>query len=290
LFGSVPEQMLEWTRRHDPHALDAIAQGLQNLNPLHWPDALSPIIGAWSNKDTFTGRPIVPQGLTALPGAEQSTTYTGETARTIGGMLDFSPAKIEALVRGYFGGIGTYALQGSDAAVRGERSTRGLPPMTRPLTVGADRLATTPLARGFAVREPGMDAESISRTLADFDRAEGHRRAWRRMVEAGDPNAAHYLAQHRDEIASVASVQDAGKQGPLREIATAIRQAQQINAHAVRTQLPDSRVQDVRQALTAKARDAARIHTGLGPYSATHEGTMTSLLRTLGIGPNTSNP
>jgi hypothetical protein len=267
LFGSIPEQILEWTRQHDPHALTAMAQALENLNPLHWPDALAPLIATWANKDTFTGRPIVPEGATALPPAEQSTTYTGETARVIGRIINVSPAKIEALVRGYFGGLGTYGLQAGNVAVRAERALRGQPPLARPLATGGDRLAAMPLVRGFAVREPGMDAESVVRTLQDFDRAEAHRLAWRRMLERGDPNAARYLAQHRDEIASVATAEEAGQPGSLRQIAMALRQLQQASAHAPRTQLGNSRVQDVRAAMIAKARNAARLHTKLGPYS-----------------------
>jgi len=88
------------------------------------PQLVKPLLEQAANKIKFTGRPIVGLGLDRLTPEAQYDSNTSETARILGDVLPEwmgdaqSPKRIEALIRGYTGSLGLYALQGADALVR----------------------------------------------------------------------------------------------------------------------------------------------------------------------------
>lgn len=93
---------------------------LDATTPNMIPTAMVPILENWANKSTYTGGPIVPAWMQNVVPEERSTEYTSQTsrmlARTIGympgvkDMFDYSPAKIDNLIRGWGGGLGTFVL------------------------------------------------------------------------------------------------------------------------------------------------------------------------------------
>lgn len=228
LFGTVPERIAEYLDSNDSQSVDAMRDALARaFTPPHVPTAIVPLMENWANRSTFTDRPIVPRGRANLDPAEQVAERTGETARVAGAAVGYSPAKLENLARGYTGGLGRYALNASDLAVRTGRALAGMPPLRRPREVEADVLTTTPGIRGFATRPPGTDAESIERLYQSFAAAEQSRRTWRAMMAEGRADeAARYLEQHRAGIESVATEEETGGDpGPLR---TAYNQIQAL--------------------------------------------------------------
>lgn len=66
------------------------------------------------NRDIFRGRPIVPTELQGLPSEQQFNERTSETARRLGGILNWSPMKIDHVLRG---GVGRDILNGVDQAI-----------------------------------------------------------------------------------------------------------------------------------------------------------------------------
>jgi hypothetical protein len=233
LFGSTFERALQFIDHHDPRALDGLTSSLGNtLNPFHMPEVIRPAVEWWANKSFFRDRPIVPSGIEKLPAAEQSTRYTGEAARVIGRVTNTSPAKIENTVSTAAGGLGVYAMQGADAVVRAGRKLTGGAPLAGAEAHGGDVTTRIPVVRGFAVRQPGGDAESVARTIKDFHDAEGHRLAWQRKLATGDAEGARvYLAAHRPEILSVATREEnAGEPGRLRAVYDQIAQLQKQSA------------------------------------------------------------
>ena len=85
--------------------------------------------------ENFTGAPIIPFYLENVEPTEQYTYYTSETVRQAAQAMGISPIKMEHVLRGYTGTLGTYALGASDAMIRwstesderlfGEDPTRG---------------------------------------------------------------------------------------------------------------------------------------------------------------------
>lgn len=258
LFGTVPERMMAWIDEHDPKALDRLRHDLSTLNPVHLPEAIKPLVEWWANKSTFTDRQIVPEGLEALPAAEQATSRTGETARLVGGATNLSPAKIENTVRGYAGGLGQYGLDIGNQIVRSSRSLLDMPPLPRPPERSGDQLATKPLLRGFTIRNPELDAQSIQDALNAFERAESHRLAWRRKLKEGDQEGAtDYFDAHEHEIVSAAASTDGIRQPSGRKGQGALRVAHDLIIAAQRAS--KGAEQDKRQEMADQALNAARL-------------------------------
>jgi len=71
-----------------------------------------------ANYDTFTGRPIVPYFLANQDAIAQSRFGTNELARKLGEATGISPLKLDHLMNGYLGSLGTYTLDAVDAVLR----------------------------------------------------------------------------------------------------------------------------------------------------------------------------
>lgn len=220
VYGYLPEKIMGYVEGIDPDALDNLADALYDYGtPPLMPTAVRPIYENVRNRSLLTDRPIVPARVQGLEPSQQSTPYTGETARTLGELTNTSPAKIENLVSGYAGGLGRLATKNvSDPVIRVLREAKGQPPM-RPLVPEAEGIEAIPLARRFHIPVPGAGAESVGRIFEEFQHAEQKRRTWKRLLEEGRrEDASRYLAKHQDEILSVATEEDAGVRGPLREV------------------------------------------------------------------------
>ena len=72
----------------------------------------------WSNKNTFTGRPIVPEHKERLDPELQYGHHTSLSARELGRAINVMPANLDHLVRGFFGTMGVYSVMLSDQGVR----------------------------------------------------------------------------------------------------------------------------------------------------------------------------
>jgi GGDEF domain-containing protein/DNA repair protein RadC len=136
LFGTIPERFMQYTQDQDGEEfVDAMLWiALQAFSLDMTPQVFQPIMDLARNK-TFTGAPIIPFYLDNVEPSEQFTWYTSETAKQAGRAMGVSPMKLEHMIRGYFGTMGTYALAASDAMIRaatdeymseyGEHPTRG---------------------------------------------------------------------------------------------------------------------------------------------------------------------
>ncbi len=74
-----------------------------------------------SNYNSFTGRQVVPQYIMdTKSGGFQSEEYTNEFAKFAGEKLNWSPIKIEHVLRGYGGTIGGYLFDVIDVGLKSE--------------------------------------------------------------------------------------------------------------------------------------------------------------------------
>ena len=96
--------------------------GTLGINPI--PQALLPYIEAKTNYSIYRGREIVPRSLQDLDPKEQYTANTSALAKGISNAIDavgveMSPMKIQYMIQGYTGTLGTYGLMMIDTAARG---------------------------------------------------------------------------------------------------------------------------------------------------------------------------
>ncbi len=95
------------------------------------PQFIAPALDVARNKNSFTDAPILSLGMQYQMPESQYTPWTSETTKALAEAMPDgapewmrSPKRLEYLLRGYFGTLGSYALMGADALAR---EARGAP-------------------------------------------------------------------------------------------------------------------------------------------------------------------
>jgi len=123
IFKTVPERALDlaFGRSNLEQTTKSLARGIVStlkVDPLGF-QITKPLIEVANNKSTFTGNEIIPFYMKeGLDPQQQYTMQTTELARGLGSALNISPMKIDYVMKGYGGTLGTYLLTMSDMAVR----------------------------------------------------------------------------------------------------------------------------------------------------------------------------
>ena len=123
LFKVLPERALEYSFGTDTgkdlrESLLRNAMTTLSFNPI--PQAALPVVENVTNHSFFTGEPIVGRGVEGLAPQFQFGAGTSELAKKLGKELNYSPQKIDNLIRGYTGTMGTYAMMMIDAGLTQE--------------------------------------------------------------------------------------------------------------------------------------------------------------------------
>jgi len=119
----IPERVLDFTfgetdAKELEESITRQAVATFKIDPFGF-QIVKPLMEAIRNKNTFTGNDIVPSWMERqLLSQEQYTRGTSEVARLIGQGLNISPLKIDHVMRGYGGTIGTYIVQMTDMLMR----------------------------------------------------------------------------------------------------------------------------------------------------------------------------
>ena len=123
LFKVFPERIYQhvWGMDTGADLRQSIARNITStlvMNPI--PHVAMPIIENVANYSFFTGQPIVGKGMEDVYTPYQLNPSTSLLAQLVGKETNQSPLKIDNLIRGYTGTLGTYAVMLLDAAMRGE--------------------------------------------------------------------------------------------------------------------------------------------------------------------------
>lgn len=122
-LGTVVERMTELALAGDDYQAKDFADTLMHvlsdqlaMNPV--PQLFKPGMYAMFNKDDFRGTNLDSQGQMRLPEEDRYTARTSAGAVLAGRALNQSPQRIEYALRGYFGWLGTQALNVADLVAR----------------------------------------------------------------------------------------------------------------------------------------------------------------------------
>jgi len=123
MFKVIPERIMAYTMGDDTgqQVLDSIQRqitGTLAFNPI--PQAVLPLVEASANYSFFLQRDIVGMGKKDLAPEYQISEGTSQVAIQLGQTLGISPMKIDYILRGYTGAMGTYAITAMDSIIRGE--------------------------------------------------------------------------------------------------------------------------------------------------------------------------
>ncbi|MFM5261113.1 LPD38 domain-containing protein [Aeromonas caviae] len=124
LFGTIPERMVRAMGGKDTGAQlgKAIARAVGEtfaLNPT--PQIVKPLVESYFNYDAFRGIPIENAQDLAVQAEARYNEQTSLMMRELGETLGMSPKKLEHLLIGYTGTIGSYVMATADGLIRASR-------------------------------------------------------------------------------------------------------------------------------------------------------------------------
>ena len=129
LFKTVPERIMAYSFGDDVGRdfYQSVSRGLTSTFEITPPQVIRPIGEAIFNYNIFTGREIVPFYQKGLDPEYQKYESTSSLAVELGKALNISPTKIDHVIKGYTGTLGSYALD------IGSRVVDGLAPDSKPM-------------------------------------------------------------------------------------------------------------------------------------------------------------
>lgn len=161
IYKTIPERIVDYsmTELDDPNygnttgkqLEESITRGITTtlkLDPFAW-QLIKPIKEVMDNKSSFTGNPIVPPFMEqGLDPQLQSTINTSSFAIALGKATNTSPIKIDYILKGYTGTIGTYVLNMADTGVRQATGREYVAPYLTQLPI-AKSLFASPIGGGL---------------------------------------------------------------------------------------------------------------------------------------------
>lgn len=226
IFGTLPERAMEKFFTDNPQAFRDFEKAvLDAFLPNLIPQVAQPMIEQFSNKSLFTGTPIIPHDTEKLLPEYQYNEYTTELARALGrivgafpGMRDRAiedqqsliggtaralqtPALMENYLRSWTGGLGMYALQLADKALR---ETGTLPDPVTPTPT----LADIPIIKAFVVRYPAASMQSIQEFYNSYQAQQKYINTVMAKAKEGDPDAARLMEEHSNRMGDLTAMKD----------------------------------------------------------------------------------
>lgn len=130
LFKVAPERLLEYAFGNDTGS-DLVEAAVRNigstLKVVPIPQAFLPVVEEVANYSFFTGQAIVGRGMENVAAPFQQGAGTSELAKQIGEALGLSPLRVDHIISGYTGTMGTYAASMMGAVINtvsGNEATR----------------------------------------------------------------------------------------------------------------------------------------------------------------------
>ncbi len=180
LFASVPERLLNRFADHDPRAAtELLGTLLHGAIPNVLPTALTPLLEQGTNRNFFTGRPVVSSHVEGMLPEYQYNEYTSTVAKQLGKVIGYvpglrdigpkdaklaSPQVIDNYIHDWSGTLGQYALQIVEKTEQG----LGIVDKHNP---PSSTLADIPIIKAFIARHPSQNVQPIQDFYDDYDKA-----------------------------------------------------------------------------------------------------------------------
>lgn len=207
LFGSGAEVALDEWFKHRPQELQHFASSLtKSVMPELLPNILQPVMDQYSNKQAFTGRPLVPEYKQKLLPEMQYSPYTSDTAKELGKMIGYvplvrdigpstdplaSPDVVENYIRTWGGTLGGWALKLSDNL---QKSAGVVPNVDK-----ADPWENTAFLHQFVSRFPSFTDQRLQDFYENRDKADQAFNSAKLAAKQGNYEAAEAIkAAHPD--------------------------------------------------------------------------------------------
>ena len=131
IFKVMPERIFQWGGGSDlgKDFRDSFTRNLRSTFQVDFPQFIKPLEEVRTNYSAFTGREIVPYYMKGLDPDQQKYQGTSSFSIALGKELNMSPLKLDHLIKGYTGTLGSYALSAASHMVDAFQPTdTSLPP------------------------------------------------------------------------------------------------------------------------------------------------------------------
>ena len=202
LFGSSVERFLDYLKTKD---LDAIKQFRQSIidaaSPIQgdetgilMPTAARPLIENATNWSFFRQAPLVGGTKAALAPPLQYGAGTTEAAKKIGGLINYSPAKLENLVRGWTGTTGYDMLKLASLVMDDKKP--------KPPKQASDYF----FVKGFTSRNPMISPESGNRFYGNWATLDSEYKSYNKYIDLGEIQRSNEINKKYKDIELVHTI------------------------------------------------------------------------------------
>ena len=212
IFKVIPERVVEYMRRQgtpeEQEAFEAVRTALAYIGEQYLgravpvPQAVKPLLEAWTNHSFLTGRQLVGTYQQNIDPSKQRASNTSELAIAIANFsrdmvgVEMSPILIDNAVRGYLGSMGTMFLMTTDAIINPDRIDRPLHKVALLSNYLYDPVGSRAMSEFYDLREQAQSAGNTLRMLAKTDIAAAEK----------------YALAHEDELMMESTVNSTLKQ------------------------------------------------------------------------------
>lgn len=209
IFGSTVERAMIWADSEGETGFADMAEDLirgivTSVSPVYDPSAVLPgpiktTVEQITNYNFFQGRRIYPEYMDKLPPEERKTAGTSLTAQELGKVFNYSPAKIDNIIRGTLATSGPYITDAGDILLQKVKEWNGEEFPEDPTSP-----VDLPLVRAFTMRYPtGGMSNSVQQFYDTQELAEQTKNGLRIFREEGKYER---LEEYREENAALISV------------------------------------------------------------------------------------
>ena len=206
IFGSTVERAMIWADSEGETGFADMAKDLirgivTSVSPVYDPSAVLPgpiktTVEQITNYNFFQGRRIYPEYMDKLPPEERKTAGTSLTAQELGKVFNYSPAKIDNIIRGTLATSGPYITDAGDILLQKVKEWNGEEFPEDPTSP-----VDLPLVRAFTMRYPtGGMSNSVQQFYDTQELAEQTKNGLRIFREEGKYER---LEEYREENAAL---------------------------------------------------------------------------------------
>jgi len=204
-IGTLAERGLEFFiskemtgKRLGKNVSDIILDNL-SMNPI--PQFAKPLLDIYSNKDSFSGRPIESMGVEKLKSDYRFNSQTSMVARglstagnAVSGAVNkefLSPVQIDHVIRGYFGWLGTFVVGATDMILRPATGQVTKPASDMWKVASGNLVSSLPSDQSRYVSQMYEQAKELEKTYA----------TWRQLQKDRKPDEAReFLEANREKL------------------------------------------------------------------------------------------
>ena len=195
IFKTIPERIVDYSLRsgtaEDQDAMKALGGVIKSAysayaSPTAIPSFVRPILENMTNYSFFLQRELEPKSVQGQEPGYRSTSGTSELAKALGEQINFSPIKIDNLLRGMFGMAGSTTLLVTDALVNPTRPDRPLYQLPFASIFLYDTIGGKAKTEFYELREKvGMAVTTYNRLeINDPEKAEAYGEKNARLLDA----------------------------------------------------------------------------------------------------------